>query len=128
MSWTQRASSRAHQLRAIPLNGFLARRAVPPTVDQPSWLGHRDPNLDGERRWFPTHGEHSGLGLAQHRDRVGMDVAGNEDGATSVRPAEHRVLGVEAPLSAARLALVDGCKSALANGLHLLGIGAPEEM
>jgi arginyl-tRNA synthetase len=41
---------------------------------------------------------------------------------------EHRVLGVEAPLGAARLELVAGCKSVLANGLHLLGIGAPEEM
>jgi arginyl-tRNA synthetase len=41
---------------------------------------------------------------------------------------EHRVLGVEAPLGAARLALVACCKSVLANGLRLLGIGAPEEM
>jgi arginyl-tRNA synthetase len=41
---------------------------------------------------------------------------------------EHRVLGVEAPLGAARLELVAGCKSVLANGLRLLGMGAPEEM
>jgi arginyl-tRNA synthetase len=42
--------------------------------------------------------------------------------------AEHRVLGVEAGLSAARLELVQACKSVLRNGLRLLGIAAPEEM
>ena len=42
--------------------------------------------------------------------------------------AEHRVLGVEPELSAARLELVRACKCVLSNGLRLLGIGAPEEM
>jgi len=41
---------------------------------------------------------------------------------------EHRVLGPEGPLSAARLKLVEACKTALSNGLHLLGVAAPEEM
>jgi arginyl-tRNA synthetase len=40
----------------------------------------------------------------------------------------HRVLGQEPALGAARLALVHGCKQVLANGLRLLGVGAPEEM
>ncbi len=42
--------------------------------------------------------------------------------------AEHRVLGVEAPLSAARLLLIRASKSVVANGLRLLGLAAPEEM
>lgn len=42
--------------------------------------------------------------------------------------AEHRVLGVEPSLSAARLALVRACKRVLANGLGLLGLAAPDEM
>jgi arginyl-tRNA synthetase len=40
----------------------------------------------------------------------------------------HRVLGVEPPLSSARLALVGASKSVIANGLRLLGLVAPEEM
>lgn len=42
--------------------------------------------------------------------------------------AEHRVLGVEPELSAARLELVRSCKCVLSNGLRLLGIASPEEM
>ena len=42
--------------------------------------------------------------------------------------AEHRVLGVEPGLCAARLELVRSCKSVLSNGLRLLGIASPEEM
>jgi len=41
---------------------------------------------------------------------------------------DHRVLGVEAALCAARLELVRACKSVLHNGLRLLGIASPEEM
>lgn len=41
---------------------------------------------------------------------------------------EHRVLAEEAPLRAARLTLVRGAQIVLANGLALLGVGAPEEM
>jgi arginyl-tRNA synthetase len=41
---------------------------------------------------------------------------------------EHRVLGVEPPLGAARLRLIECSKLVLANGLQLLGIGAPQEM
>jgi arginyl-tRNA synthetase len=41
---------------------------------------------------------------------------------------EHRVLGVEPAVGRARLELVGACKSVLANGLQILGIGAPEEM
>ena len=41
---------------------------------------------------------------------------------------EHRVLGVEPELSAARLRLVGACKCILSNGLRLLGIAAPDEM
>ena len=73
------ASSRAHQLCPIPLDGFLTRCGVPPAVDQPSWLGHRDPNLDRERRRLATHREHPGFALAQHGDRVGVAVAGDEE-------------------------------------------------
>jgi len=40
----------------------------------------------------------------------------------------HRVLGEDAPLTAARLALVGASKSVIANGLRLLGLAAPEEM
>ena len=42
--------------------------------------------------------------------------------------AEHRVLGVEPALSAARLRLVTASKSVLGNGLRILGLAAPEEM
>ena len=42
--------------------------------------------------------------------------------------AKAQVLGQEAPLTAARLALVKACKSVLRNGLHLIGVGAPQEM
>ena len=42
--------------------------------------------------------------------------------------AKHQVLGQEGPLTAARLALTSACKSVIANGLGLLGIGAPDEM
>ena len=41
---------------------------------------------------------------------------------------EHRVLGDDAPLGAARLALIESCKSVLANGLQLLGLATPQEM
>jgi arginyl-tRNA synthetase len=41
---------------------------------------------------------------------------------------DHRVLGVEPRLSAARLRLIRACKSVLGNGLELLGVAAPEEM
>ncbi len=41
---------------------------------------------------------------------------------------DHRVLGVEPELSAARLQLVRACKSVLHSGLQLLGVAAPEEM
>jgi arginyl-tRNA synthetase len=41
---------------------------------------------------------------------------------------EHRVLGVEPPLTAARLALIRASKSVISNGLRLLGMAAPEEM
>jgi len=40
----------------------------------------------------------------------------------------HRVLGQEAPLTAARLSLVSGAKTVIGNGLRLLGLAAPEEM
>jgi arginyl-tRNA synthetase len=42
--------------------------------------------------------------------------------------AEHRVLGVEPALSAARLRLVAAAKCVLGNGLRLLGLARPEEM
>jgi arginyl-tRNA synthetase len=42
--------------------------------------------------------------------------------------AEHRVLGVEPPLSAARLRLVSAAKCVLGNGLRLLGLARPDEM
>jgi arginyl-tRNA synthetase len=42
--------------------------------------------------------------------------------------AEHRVLGVEPSLSAARLRLVAASKCVLGNGLRLLGLARPEEM
>ncbi len=41
---------------------------------------------------------------------------------------QHRVLGQEASLTAARLALISASKNVIANGLQLLGIAAPEEM
>ena len=41
---------------------------------------------------------------------------------------EHRVLGDDAPLGAARLKLVEACKSVMQNGLRLLGLATPEEM
>ncbi len=41
---------------------------------------------------------------------------------------DHRVLAEEAPLRAARLLLVRAAQVVLANGLTLLGVGAPEEM
>jgi arginyl-tRNA synthetase len=41
---------------------------------------------------------------------------------------QHRVLGQDAPLTAARLALISASKNVIANGLQLLGIAAPEEM
>jgi arginyl-tRNA synthetase len=40
----------------------------------------------------------------------------------------HRVLGVEPGLQAARLALCEGIRLTLANGLTLLGVNAPEQM
>jgi arginyl-tRNA synthetase len=50
------------------------------------------------------------------------------DVSTWVSSSEHRVLGVAPPLAAARLELVRACKTALGNGLRLLGMAAPEEM
>lgn len=41
---------------------------------------------------------------------------------------DHRVLGDDAALSAARLTLVRGVKIVIGNGLGLLGLAAPEEM
>ena len=41
---------------------------------------------------------------------------------------DHRVLGQEPPLTAARLVLIRSCKCVLLNGLRLLGVSAPEEM
>jgi arginyl-tRNA synthetase len=41
---------------------------------------------------------------------------------------QHRVLGVEPALSRARLALVEATGIVLRNGLHLLGVEAPERM
>lgn len=41
---------------------------------------------------------------------------------------QHRVLGQEAPLTAARLSLIRASKNVIANGLRLIGISAPEEM
>ena len=41
---------------------------------------------------------------------------------------QHRVLGQEPELTAARLVLVRASKTVIANGLRLLGIAAPEEM
>jgi arginyl-tRNA synthetase len=40
----------------------------------------------------------------------------------------NRVLGQETALTAARLALISGCKCVIENGLHLIGVAAPEEM
>jgi len=40
----------------------------------------------------------------------------------------HRVLGEDAELAAARILLIDCVRQTLANGLHILGLGAPEEM
>ncbi|MDA8418559.1 MAG: arginine--tRNA ligase [Desulfobacteraceae bacterium] len=40
----------------------------------------------------------------------------------------HRVLGEDASLSQARLALVDGLRIVLRNGLNLIGVSAPESM
>ena len=40
----------------------------------------------------------------------------------------NRVLDQEPGVTAARLALVRGCKTVIANGLRLLGVAAPEEM
>jgi arginyl-tRNA synthetase len=41
---------------------------------------------------------------------------------------DHRVLGSEPPLGAARLALVRASRTVLASGLGLLGVAAPDEM
>ena len=41
---------------------------------------------------------------------------------------KHRVLGVEARRSAARLVLIRAVRQVLANGLGLLGVGAPSHM
>ncbi len=41
---------------------------------------------------------------------------------------KHRVLDVEPPRSAARLALVQATQVVLANGLGLLGVSAPRKM
>jgi arginyl-tRNA synthetase len=41
---------------------------------------------------------------------------------------QHQVLRAEPPLRVTRLALVDGVRAALARGLSLLGLAAPEEM
>jgi arginyl-tRNA synthetase len=41
---------------------------------------------------------------------------------------DHRVLGVEPALGAARLRLIRASKCVLGNGLRLLGMAAPEEM
>lgn len=40
----------------------------------------------------------------------------------------HRVLGIDERTSAARLALINGVKTVLANGLGLLGVTSPEKM
>jgi arginyl-tRNA synthetase len=42
--------------------------------------------------------------------------------------ADCKVLGDDAELSAARLALVDATRSVLSNALELLGISAPDSM
>ncbi len=42
--------------------------------------------------------------------------------------AQHRVVMDDVPLSQARLALIDGVRQVLRNGLELLGINAPEHM
>lgn len=41
---------------------------------------------------------------------------------------QHRVLSDDAELTAARVLLVDAVRQTLANGLRILGLGAPEEM
>jgi arginyl-tRNA synthetase len=41
---------------------------------------------------------------------------------------QHRVLGQEPAVTAARLALVRSVKTVIANGLRLIGLAAPEEM
>jgi len=41
---------------------------------------------------------------------------------------KHKVVGDDPDLTAARVLLVDGIRQAIANGLELLGIAAPEEM
>ncbi|MBI4355362.1 MAG: arginine--tRNA ligase [Candidatus Omnitrophica bacterium] len=41
---------------------------------------------------------------------------------------KHRVVTEEAELSSARLALIDGVRQVLANGLQLLGVSAPQKM
>ncbi len=41
---------------------------------------------------------------------------------------QHRVLGEDAELTTARVLLIDCVRQVLANGLHILGLGAPEEM
>ena len=40
----------------------------------------------------------------------------------------HRVIGTDEKLTHARLALVRGVQTVLANGLSLLGVSAPEKM
>jgi arginyl-tRNA synthetase len=41
---------------------------------------------------------------------------------------KHRVVSEDVESTVARLALVDGTRVVLANGLHLLGVSAPEKM
>ncbi len=50
------------------------------------------------------------------------------DTSTWVQHKDHKVLGQEPELTAARLALVRAARQVLANGLRLLGIAAPEQM
>jgi arginyl-tRNA synthetase len=74
---------------------------------------------------FPAAVENSGLELAPHKIIFYlMELAGLWHSYYN----KHKVVGEDASLSAARLALVEALKVALYNGLTMIGLSAPEKM
>lgn len=59
-------------------------------------FGHRDLDLDRERRAFRAQDEHARLALSQDDHRVGMNVTDQEDRSPGMGVREHAVLGVGA--------------------------------
>lgn len=74
---------------------------------------------------FPAAVENSALELAPHKIIFYlMELAGLWHSYYN----KHKVVGEDASLSAARLALVEALKVALYNGLTMIGLSAPEKM